>query len=201
MPAAPQMGAAGMGMPQIPPMDPAMMMGAAGGPPPPSPSPIDPVLQQLLGGPLTPPQKTVIPKPFAKMKAPDLSAVRLVVTDDENRHQYLLTRFNRDLMLYRQHMGFVPPGHNSNTDLNFQSSEMSNVINKLANMCSSLDMIVESPFKDEQTKEASQAVEDFVYYCRDYEGGLRELRWWNAPVGRILVPVPLREIGLHGPPR
>ena len=169
MPAAPQMGAAGMGMPQIPPMDPAMMMGAAGGPPPPSPSPIDPVLQQLLGGPLTPPQKTVIPKPFAKMKAPDLSAVRLVVTDDENRHQYLLTRFNRDLMLYRQHMGFVPPGHNSNTDLNFQSSEMSNVINKLANMCSSLDMIVESPFKDEQTKEASQAVEDFVYYCRDYE--------------------------------
>lgn len=142
---------------------------------PPDVAPGDPALMQILS---QAPQMLTLPvdpriarrkKRFAGMAKPDMGQVREYANEDQRAHQHLLARFARDIGLYRQHESARPPGFSMKTDVPFVGSGMSNVVNKLANMLAAIDVIIESPFRDEATKDQSQIIEDFGYWVRDYE--------------------------------
>jgi hypothetical protein len=133
----------------------------------------DPVLQQLLAqsqGLIQP--KKVLPRlstRFAKVAKPDAGVALGCVHLDREVWAPTVSRFARDLTLYRQMLQHGPPGFSSRTDVNFPSSQLSNVINKLTNMCGSLKMGVRVPDWDVPSRVRAQKVENYLRYCRAYE--------------------------------
>lgn len=130
----------------------------------------------------------------------DPAVWRELGNQDEQHYQRLLWRFSRDTDLYRGKNSAVPPGFDPKRELAYRSATLSNVVNKLTNMCAPLDFRYIIPFKDEPTKKASQIVENWHTYnrhCEEFEyatsGGhssLAQDEWlYNLLYGRICARV------------
>jgi hypothetical protein len=167
--------------------------------PSPSPAPLppqgmgmdtDPVLSSLLGqgiqmGPLDP----ELLKPDTERRGyfplPDEGYMEDATNSDYERYRMLLTRFGRDLTLYRQkHSPNVPPIFDPMKEIAFKSATISNIVNKLTNMASAGDWRHVVPFKDEASKRDSQIAENWYSYLRQCEeeayaigGGDASLQW------------------------
>lgn len=115
------------------------------------------------------------------------------------QHQPLLQRMARDLAMYRQHEGGVPQAFDPDVDIRVASAAISNLVNKLANLLAGMDLFVEAPYRDDQTEQAAQAVENYCYYCLDArryhyarQGGndlLRDVAWYLLLYGRAVARV------------
>lgn len=150
---------------------------------------VDPVLMQLMmqgQKPLLNPE-LVKPKTERKGYRPLPSPEEMVVMalQDQDYYRLLISRFNKDLKLYRQkHPLNVPPLFNRMKEVAWREATVSNVVNKLANMLSAVDWQHEVPFKNEESKNNSQIVENWFDYCRMCEeetyaikGGDASLQW------------------------
>ena len=165
---------------QQPPMAPPM------GPPPeevPSPSyesslqsgavqimPSDPVLSDMMSLSLD------LPRPPAKKKRnrkpiPEPDAGKIVAWANHANSLYMgrNQRMARDVGIYRQHEGGTPLNFDELTQTQFLSAAMSNLVNRLANMMGGLEPTFDAPFRDQETEEAAQSIENFSYWSRDHE--------------------------------
>lgn len=149
----------------------------------------DPVMAQMLASP-----PAVIPfDPLAGvpdtekpgyMPPLDAGIWRELANKDQERYRRLTARFSRDLAMYRQRISAKPPTFDPKRELAFRSATFSNIVNKLTNMCSPLDFRFVVPFKDEQSKQNSQILENWYGYlrtCAEIEyataGGASSLAW------------------------
>ena len=134
----------------------------------------DPILEQLMTSQPVPPPNPDMVLPDTKRKGyrplPEDGFMLEAVNSDAGKYERVLARMARDLMLYRQDgREGLPPNFDPKREVAYKSSTMSNVVNKFANMLAGSDYRYEVPFKDEQSREASRVVENFLGYCRKYE--------------------------------
>lgn len=170
----------------------------------------DPVLGQMEAQPPPPIYNAEISLPprLRKGYIPPLDPGiwRELANQDEEHFRRLIWRFARDVDLYRGRNSATPPGFDAKRELAYRSATMSNVVNKLVNMCAPLDFRYVVPFKDEPSKKASQVVENWHAYnrkCEAFEyatsGGHSSLpqdeHLYNFLYGRIcarILPTPER---------
>lgn len=150
-----------------------------------------------------------IPKEKRRGYMPKLDPAvwREIVNHDEQYYRRLIRRFSRDLMLYRQRWSARPPGFDPKREVAFQTATLSNLVNKLTAMSAPMDHRYELPYKDEQSKHASQVLENALSYwrqCQEFayaeSGGHSSLQWDEFfslyLYGRIykrILPYPQRE--------
>jgi hypothetical protein len=122
----------------------------------------DPVLAKMIA---EPPKVEVIPR-RAERRKPDVDLVRAMANSLEQLYADRNERIVRDIALYRQDISFVPGDFDRRHDTEVVSAKIPNLVNKLANMLSAPEPRIIVPFSDEQSKIASQAQENFGYWCR-----------------------------------
>lgn len=177
--------------------------------------PMDPIAAGLLQ------QAQAAPPPFdplagvkdkdrpGYMERWDPSVWEAVANADQQHYHKLQRRFSRDVRLYRTHHSAVPPDFDRKTEIAFKSATVPNVVNKLTNMASALDFRFVVPFKDEDSKQNSQIVENALTYWRQCEainyaetGGHSSLQWdeffYLFLFGRVckrILPAPYKTDG------
>jgi len=127
---------------------------------------LDPAMQSIIANPPDPTPDD--PMGEWDIPMPDIDLVRYLKQADRQRYQRRDSRIVRDITLYRQHQSAVPHGFDKRTDIPFVSPSLSNLVNKMANMLGAPEPRFHVPFQDEPTKQASQAMENFAYWCRRY---------------------------------
>jgi hypothetical protein len=153
-------------------------MAAMGGPPPVDPNAMpmaDPNIQsgppgteydQTLATMLANPPKVEIIEDRPRRKKPDVDLIMGIANSLEALYADRNERIVRDIALYRQDISFVPGDFDRRHDTAVVSAKIPNLVNKLANMLSAPEPRIIVPFSDEQSKIASQAQENFGYWCR-----------------------------------
>ena len=198
-----QLGAGGPGAPPMP-GSPGLALG--------EPPPDDPIMAAMTAAPLPlPPFDPYAGLPDAMqpgyMPPLDHGTWQELANLDQERYTQLLQRFSRDLALYRQRISAKPPGFDPKREVAFKSATLSNIVNKLSNMCAPLDFRFNVPFKDETSKRNSQIMENWYSYLRECEkidyastGGTTSLQWdeffYLFLYGRIckrILPNPTKE--------
>ena len=129
-----------------------------------------------------------------------------IATLDEEQYTQLLQRFSRDVRLYRQEYSAKPPGFDPKREIAFKAATLTNIVNKLTNMAAALDFRYEVPFKDEDSKRASQIMENWYTSLRKAEvaqyahGVSGNLQWdeffYDHLYGRIvcrILPAPEKQ--------
>jgi hypothetical protein len=174
----------------------------------------DPILASLLGGPpitLDPELMKEDKDRRGYMPLPDWSYIDLVTNQDQEHHRELVTRFGRDLSLYRQKQPpNIPPLFDPHKEVAFKAATVSNIVNKLTNMASAGDWQYEVPHKDEATLESSQTVENWLFYLRQCDedqytesGGGASLQWdeffYCLQFGRIVARILPDASDTHNP--
>jgi hypothetical protein len=181
-PATPQLAPANPALPAVPP--PMAISAVPSSPVPAGPQSfasqlpvVDPVLDQLTQQtsglpPIVIDVEATLPdnKRRGYIPMPDEGYISHAVNSDFEYYRPLFNRFARDLTHYRQKaLPNVPPLFDPNLEVAFRSATLSNIVNKLTNMVSGTDWRINVPFKDEQSKQNSQIVENWYDYCRECE--------------------------------
>ena len=148
----------------------------------------DPVQAEMLANPIPVPFDPLAGVPDSEkpgyMPRLDEGIWRELANKDQERYKKLTKRFSRDLAMYRQRISAKPPTFDPKREIAFRTATISNIINKLTNMCAPLDFRFVAPFKDEKSKQNSQIMENWLDYLRDCEemeyaatGGATTLAW------------------------
>lgn len=133
---------------------------------------VDPILEQLmLAGqadlyPMAPKETDN----YGYLPMPDQGMVSWWASHLKEKHRYRVERQARDLALYRQLTAGRPLGFDEERDMQFISAQISNLVNKMANMGAGADIYYEVPFVSEEDRTESQLAEDFHHEMRQRQG-------------------------------
>lgn len=153
------------------PLPPEMGSPLAPGRPEPTPMPGqgggDPVLQQLLQQLQQAPRLDTKDKERkAKVRKPTIQEIEASVQRDQLRYQSTVTRFSRDVALFRQHDSALPKSWKMDREDIVRSAEFSTLVNKLSNMFSKGGITYKVPYDTEDQRKSSQIIEDALYQLR-----------------------------------
>lgn len=101
-----------------------------------------------------------------KLAKPEASQIRATANRDQDRYRIVIERMSRDVSLYRQHAGGRPKSFHPSLDQEVRSSQLSTLVNKLANMMGGMDQIISVPWDTVPEEKAAQRIEDALYQQR-----------------------------------
>lgn len=101
-----------------------------------------------------------------KRAKPDWHDVVATGNRDKMRWALTIERMARDVALYRQHDVAKPLSFKAGKDQEVASSAMSTLVNKLANMLSKTDQLINVPYDSMAEEQSAQRIEDALYQLR-----------------------------------
>jgi len=132
-------------------------------------------------------------------KKPTPEFCRDAIATDERRHQNLIDRFRDDLRTYRLMDESMFEDLDPNDVELYTSAEPAFQVEKLANMVSGIDHIIQFPSKTQEEETDAQTLENFAYHFLDEvdthhrAGGNAAYKWdlafYRAVYGRMITRV------------
>lgn len=132
-------------------------------------------------------------------KKPSPEFCRDAVATDERRHQSLIDRFREDLRTYRLMDESMFEDLDPNDVELYTSAEPAFQVEKLANMISGIDHIIQFPSKNQDEETGAQTLENFAYHFLEEvdthhrAGGNAAYKWdlafYRAVYGRMVTRV------------
>lgn len=126
----------------------------------------DPFLDQVMGMPDVLPLYPNKDAARNKTPKPSKSFIKTVIEMDPVLYQDTLETMSLNLSMYRQHTSGKPIGLHPTREKAVHMADISNLVNKLANMFSGTKVIAEAPYDTTDEEKASQRVENAYYYIR-----------------------------------